>query len=674
VLLVAPTGGGKTEAAVAPSLELALEARVLPYVLYVAPTRALINDLEKRLREPVRKLGQRVAVQHGERRTIEGATPPILILTTPESLEVMLSSSSTYGARSLKNIRSIIIDEIHEYQGTRRGLQLSLLIRKLEYHASRRVQKIGLSATVADPVELAHDMFGDHSSVRVLTVETARNLEAHISVVGAEQNDSSSQSLSQWADEIVSAHDKVLVFCNTRQECDWLCWQLSKSLNVPTFLHYSSLDKDYRRTVEKRFAESRRAVCVATSTLELGIDIGDVGAVAMWGAPQSVSSFLQRIGRGNRRSHTQRVHCACPSTHPDGRPGNPSEDALRYGALLYAVFSGSLERDPMASFFSVILQQLLTICLRYGKVAPDAFFALVNPAPSFVTERTLRAMLDTLRARGLLEYNAVRDLWYPTSRFRALVSRGLLWSNLVQNDEMTVESERPGAKQTILDVPKKFGRSLRVGDVVLFAGKPRVVVWSGATGLRVRELNDGNAVLAEFYSLLEPQPRSLAESLRELLRRGLGELTSKGVVLDDASMRAIEGATASLGVVLREKDFVYRYEHGSHVLYTFGGTTYNWLLSDSIALLSGVQNQSDAWKIRLSRYVSIEKLLNGVTVNRLKKLISQQWSEYLRRISVPPLFNFLPAELQHEEITSVLDVEGATEWMKSIAQSLGAES
>jgi len=138
-----------------------------------------------------------------------------------------------------------------------------------------------------------------------MAVPGKRNLDIRIDFVGAPSFNAFGDAAADWLRDILAEHRKVLVFANTRAQCDWHCPQLSDRIkSVPVLLHYSSLHRTYRERVEKEFREHKSAVCIATSTLELGIDIGDVDAIAMWGTSNTVSSFLQRLGRGNRRTDT----------------------------------------------------------------------------------------------------------------------------------------------------------------------------------------------------------------------------------------------------------------------------------------------------------------------------------------------------------------------------------
>lgn len=346
LLLVAPTASGKTEAVTAPLAERALDFPGQTFGLYVCPTRALANDLKGRLKERLRRCGLRLAIRHGERDTAAAREAPAFILTTPESLEVMLSSPSADRTWArVREVRAVVVDEAHQFFGTRRGLQLYFLLERLKGLAGRPLQRVCLSATVGDPRALAGFFRGSDPKLEVRVVPGARALELRVGLVGG-TGAGPALSVPAWVGEIVARHRKVLVFANTRAQCDWLCWRLEESglgRRIPVLLHYSSLDQEYRQGVERRFREEPRAVCVATSTLELGVDIGDVDAVAMWGAPHTVTGFIQRLGRGNRRTGVGLVYGACPRVKELGAC-EPEDNLLRFASLVYCAGKTSLRR------------------------------------------------------------------------------------------------------------------------------------------------------------------------------------------------------------------------------------------------------------------------------------------------------------------------------------------
>jgi len=292
-LLLAPTAGSKTEAAVFPLLSMfALEGWSGLSVLYVCPLRALLNNLEPRRTSYAGWLGRRVALWHGDvpdsRRRAILRDPPDLLLTTPESLEAMLIESRVSQRTFFADLRAVVVDEVHAFTGDDRGWHLLAVLERLAAVAGRPLQRIGLSATVGNPGELLRWLQGSAAGSRPAVVVAppppggSPTVEAGLDYVG---------SLHNAATVIAALHrgEKRLVFCDSRRRVEELAVAL-RERSVEVFLSHSSLSADERRRAEAAFVDARDCVIVATSTLELGIDVGDLDRVIQIDAPRTVSS------------------------------------------------------------------------------------------------------------------------------------------------------------------------------------------------------------------------------------------------------------------------------------------------------------------------------------------------------------------------------------------------
>lgn len=364
-LLLAPTAGGKTEAAVFPVLSRMAEERWPgPSVLYVCPLKALLNNLLPRLETYAGWLGRRAAVWHGDigpsrRRQILHDRPDVL-LTTPESLEAMLVSVNVDHREFFAGLQTIVVDEVHAFAGDDRGWHLLAVLERLTRIAGRPVQRIGLSATVGNPDELLRWLQGSGAGAhpaRVVApeVSTARGAPAgdiQVDYVGSVDN----------AGKVIAAlhrGEKRLVFCDSRQLVEELGSNL-RARGVQTFLSHASLSADERRRAEEAFTEARDCVIIATSTLELGIDVGDLDRVIQVNAPNNVASFMQRLGRTGRRPNTAR-NCLFLALN---------ESSLLEAAGLLLLWSrGWVEPVvPPPEPRHIVAQQLLALCLQEGQV------------------------------------------------------------------------------------------------------------------------------------------------------------------------------------------------------------------------------------------------------------------------------------------------------------------
>ena len=376
MLLLAPTAGGKTEAAFFPALSRMLAENWAGLsILYLCPLKALLNNLHTRLDRYCQWAGRRCELWHGDvsqaaRRKILDDLPDCL-LTTPESLEVMLVSAVTDHRFLFGGLRLVVIDEIHSFAGDDRGWHLLSILERLRTIAGRELQRIGLSATVGNPQGLLDWLAGHCEGTReVVQVAPSGGVQPDVQVdfVG---------SLDNAATVISRLHqgEKRLVFCDSRSRVERLASQLRQA-GVETHVSHSSLSLDERHRAEAAFAQSSNCVIVATSTLELGIDVGDLDRVIQIDSPTTVSSFLQRLGRTGRRSRNSR-NCLFLATHPDA--------LLRAVAIVKLWQEGFVEPvEPPPTPYHVFAQQILALSLQERGLGRNAWRRWLLRLPPFV--------------------------------------------------------------------------------------------------------------------------------------------------------------------------------------------------------------------------------------------------------------------------------------------------
>jgi ATP-dependent Lhr-like helicase len=398
-LLIAPTAGGKTEAAVFPILsQLLAEPQTGFTVLYVCPLRALLNNLYERLGGYCSMVGLRAGLWHGDvsahhrRKLIND--PPHILLTTPESLEGMLISQKGLGRERLKNVRTIVVDEIHAFARDDRGIHMLAVFERIQALTGRQLHRIGLSATVGNPEELLQWLVnGSGGSLSVVRTEAQQpTVDIQLDYVGSLQN--AALVISR-----LHQGEKRLVFCDSRRRVEELGVAL-RALDVETFLSHSSLSRDQRHTAEKAFAESRNCVIVATSTLELGIDVGDLDRVIQIDAPGTVASFLQRLGRTGRRPGSTR-NCLFLATS--------EESFLQAGGLLRLWETGFVEPITAPPFPAHLMaQQLIAMVLQHGRIAKNECFSLLDRVAAFqcIELATKEPILTHLISTGFLVEDA----------------------------------------------------------------------------------------------------------------------------------------------------------------------------------------------------------------------------------------------------------------------------
>jgi len=304
VLVIAPTAGGKTEAAILPVLSRMLteDWRGLS-TLYICPIKALLNNLQPRLTRYASLVGRTCGLWHGDIgpsvRARINRDPPDILLTTPESLEVMLVSQKADCMGLLGQVRVVIVDELHAFAGDDRGWHLLAVLQRISRLTGRELQRLGLSATVGNPNQLLKWLIccGERASC-VVRSEMAGSNRARVQLdyVG---------SIANAAVVISRMHrgEKRLVFVDSRARAEELAAELRK-LDVATFVTHSSLSREQRAQTEQAFTLETNCVIVATSVLELGVDVGDLDRIIQIDAPATIASFLQRMGRTGRRPGT----------------------------------------------------------------------------------------------------------------------------------------------------------------------------------------------------------------------------------------------------------------------------------------------------------------------------------------------------------------------------------
>lgn len=543
-LVIAATASGKTEAAVAPLLERYLRSSISVRsrtsetdavsirILYLAPTRALVRDLYERLRLPLEQLDIPFSMKSGDTGPVSTTNPPALLITTPESTDSLL----TRAPRLLAALEAVVLDEIHLLDGGPRGDQLRCLLRRMEnirsYHQRQSdqpaapLQRVALSATVPDRDGIAAryltapspgmgEGWGGGPPPRIVSVPGRRELETHIWPMRG--LDDLTAALAVHATG-ATATRKSLIFCNSRSEVEQTAAFLRGHLPYESavFTHYSNLDPALRLEVEESFAQASVAICVSTSTLELGIDIGSIDEVVLIGPPPSLSSFQQRIGRGGRRTGVTRVLCL---------PRSPLEE-IRFRALIaetvgQTVSSTGRTDSPAYSFLpSVLVQQAFSI-LAQSPTGGIRLADLRRAAPPEVDDATVAAILPHLTRLGYLRPGRLGE-WRAADKLDELADKYELYAN-IGGDPLPLLLIDSFSGRTLATVAraKVEGETLRLGGHVL------EVVWRDRYRVGVRR-KDGRPVEDQLHFAATPfaVPLAVGQAVAGLLGVESGTILS----------------------------------------------------------------------------------------------------------------------------------------------------
>lgn len=395
-VVLAPTAGGKTEASIFPVLsQMLTDERPPVAALYVCPIRALLNNQELRLRQYARMVGLDVFKWHGDvaasKKRSFVASPCHLLMTTPESLEVMLMSSWVEPARLFSGLQAVIIDEVHAFAGDDRGAHLVSLLERLSAFCGRDIQRIGLSATVGNPLEIGRWLQGSSARDFELVDPPKVPVQRSLTVDFCPEPDVMASRLGSAVREC-----KSLVFVESRRKAERTAATLAARGDLDVYVHHSAVARADRERAEAMFQEGGNAAIVCTSTMELGIDVGDLDRVVQVDAPSRVASYLQRLGRTGRRANTV-ANCAffCEQ----------GIDLVRALALLRLGQRGWVEDvEPPRRALHVLAHQILALVLQQGGISRYRVMAWVAAATPFadLSEADVAELVDTMLERDIL--------------------------------------------------------------------------------------------------------------------------------------------------------------------------------------------------------------------------------------------------------------------------------
>lgn len=482
-LLIAPTGAGKTLSGFLPSLiDLAGRGDLEKtfgglHTLYISPLKALAVDIARNLEAPVAEMGldirceTRTGDTPNHKRQRQRKRPPDILMTTPESLSLLLTYAEA--PRMFGRLRSVIIDELHAFAPTKRGDLLALALTRLQALAPD-ARRIGLSATVHDEDAFRRWLSPEATGASVQVVRAPAGAEPAISIIESEaripwSGHMATHALPAVYDQI-KQHKTTLVFVNTRAQAEIvfrMLWRMNDD-GLAIALHHGSLERDRRRKVEAAMTRGELQAVVCTSSLDLGIDWGDVDLVIQMGAPKGVSRLLQRLGRANHRYDEPSKAILVP--------GNRFE-FMESRAAIEAVEAGELDGEPARTGgLDVLAQHLVGICCGDALTADQMFAEISHSAPyAALTRRVFDELLDFVTTGGyaLGAYEKYKRLIVgEDGRYRIAGPRFARQHRM--NAGVIVEAQllrvRAGGRN-LGQVEEWFVNGLVKGDTFIFAGE-----------------------------------------------------------------------------------------------------------------------------------------------------------------------------------------------------------
>jgi ATP-dependent helicase Lhr and Lhr-like helicase len=529
-LLTAPTGAGKTLAGFLPTLaDLATNPAEGLHTLYISPLKALAVDVQRNLITPIAEMGLNIRVETrtgdtpAARKARQKEVPPHILLTTPESLANLLSNPEA--AAMMVGVKRVIIDEVHAFGTTKRGDQLMLGLARLQRLAPS-LQRVGLSATIADPESWAGWLAPDADAAQVEIVVAQGGADPAIDILVIDDRIPWGGHNGRWAARAVMRRIEsarlAIVFVNTRAVAELVFRDLwaENDQSLPIGIHHGSLAPEARRKVEAAMAAGKLRAIVATASLDLGLDWGDVDLVIQMGAPKGASRLLQRTGRANHRMD-EASRCLIV-------PGNRFE-YLEALAARDAVQAGELDPDGFRPGALDVLAQHVVGCAAAGPFFPDELYDEVKSAAPYagVTRESFDAVLGYAATGGyaLKAYERYQRLVTMSDGRLRLRSAALArqWrmnsGTIVEAVAMNVvfgsgKSSRHGRK--LGQVEEYFAGQLRVGDSFMFAGQTLEVTGFEGADIHVR-MGRGSPKVPVYAGGRMPMTTRLAARVRGLM-------------------------------------------------------------------------------------------------------------------------------------------------------------
>ncbi len=667
-VVLAPTAGGKTEASMFPVIGSMLrEPPKGVGALYVAPIKALLNNQEIRLGDYTEMVGLRRFVWHGDAGASQKDAflrdPAELLMTTPESLEVMLMSPRVPARQIFGTLRFAVIDEVHAFAGTDRGAHLMSVIERLAALSEHDVQRIGLSATVGNPDQIAVWLRGSSKRESVVVDPPKPKSQRLIKIYLREDT-------SDFARVAVSEGrgKKSLFFCQSRALTEAVADGM-RGADIEVFVHHGSVSKEERLAAEERFAQGTNACIVATSTLELGIDVGGLDLTFQANAPSTVSSFLQRMGRTGRRPGTvANMTFVC----------DEAVSVVQSTALVQLASRGWVERvRDETRAWPVMVHQILAMTQEHGGISAERCWLMLERVPDFrgisrdeyleLVEHMKRESF-LLESGGLLSMGDAAERAFGKKNFLELYA--VFSSPVLYKVQTETKRDLGSLEQAFVD------RLVEDMSTFLLGGRAWQVIHihHGDRVVRVRNAPRGKKPSWGGYI-----PQFLGFEVCQAMKAVLTS-ADEYPFLDSRAKAAITEWREDLGALLKRGGNELRYDDGAVTWWTFAGGRINQTLKYALEWKGG-------WKVVPDNF-ALKVTGDGVTHETVRAVIDELrpdafWREpEIRRklYSMVPEYRLskfqrvLPEKWQVEMVGGyLLDFEGTARVLASDIVSGGAQ-
>lgn len=609
LILAAPTASGKTEAAFLPAISKSKDIKDKLRILYISPLIALINDQFKRISNLCKDLDISVTRWHSEssisRKNKLIKDPSGILLITPESLEAMLVSDKNRAEILLKDIDFVIVDEIHGFLNTNRGLQLKSLLTRIRSYSENNPRMIGLSATIGDKnFDLAKKFFLNDRDTNILLDRSKNDLIASLSYI-------ESEDINEKIGEKVLAlalGKSTLIFPNSRDKVEKLAYLLKKeveekSYDLRIFSHHSSISK-LKRTEIENFAKTSKEnfIIVATSTLELGIDIGAVDQVIQIGSPDSVLSLSQRLGRSGRREKKSVIH----------QIATDKWDLVQSLACLELFKEDVLDkmRKPVKSF-DIFAHQVLSTLLEKNGLTKDSYYRLNKSLKAFsdITDKEFEILTRHMVDKGFIE--EIDGEYIVGIEAEKLMTMGSFYNQFVAKKTYQVQTD----KHLIGDID--LAENLKIKDRIYLAGEVWKIETINHKSRKISVIKSDKANQRSFegsgsFEISGEVRKKMEDILVNKTYKNLGPLVVKS--LDEMTMG------------LDRAYYHFITEDGERVLRTFQSTRVN----KTLALMLNIRSGSLSYHVEdMSSIIKGPKIYEDFLNLRKKPVKRDELTSYL---------------------------------------------
>lgn len=644
-LMIAPTGFGKTEAALLPIFEKLMGGGEGIRVLYITPLRALNRDLLERVKWWCGKLNITAAVRHGDtsqsERHRQSKLPPQLLLTTPETLQSILSAKKL--GYALRNVEFVIVDEVHELYNDKRGAQLAIGLERLfERRDGKEFQRIGLSATIGNPEKVAKFLFGERS-YKIAQVSINREISLKVeSPLPVESDFELSNKLFlepeavarlRFLNELIETHRATLAFVNTRQVAETLTSRLialrrAQSKTELIGIHHGSLSKEVRKSTEQKFKEKKIKGLLATSSLELGIDIGAIDLVVQYMSPRQVSRLIQRVGRSGHT--TERV--------PKGVViASNFDDICEAMAIVKMVKESKIESFEMErNALDVVAHQLAGMALDYGAIDLEKAREIITRAYPFknLSKEDIAAVAKQMHSQGnvwfyegVIKKNSRTLLYYYGNLSTIPSERKFFVKNIINNSNVSTLDENFVANY------------VEPGSVFITKGVPWKVVDVSEKEVLAEPSQDISAAIPDWIGEEIPVSFDVAQRVGELRRKIAAETNPENIEKEyNSSHEAVEKARVIITEQSKlflpdEKNIAVEIYNNLLIIHVCGGSLANEALSHYISsritsdIRESVRVKVDPYRIIIQLpsidLKLIKKVLTEIKIDEVDSLINR---------------------------------------------------